>query len=126
MQTPTELKYSATHQWARLESDGTVVIGITDYAQNELGDVVFVEAPRLGDKMSAGEQICIVESVKTASEVYAPVSGEIIAINTQLDSHPELVNDEPYGQAWFCRMRPTDPAELELLMNAEAYRKHTE
>ncbi len=126
MQTPTELKYSATHQWARLESDGTVVIGITDYAQNELGDVVFVEAPRLGDKMSAGEQICIVESVKTASEVYAPISGEIVAVNAQLDDHPEWVNDDVYGQAWFCRMNPSDPEELKQLMDAEAYQAHTE
>lgn len=125
MQTPEGLKYSATHQWARLESDGTVVIGITDYAQNELGDVVFVEAPRLGDKMSAGEQICIVESVKTASEVYAPISGEIIAVNAQLDDHPELVNDDVYGQAWFCRMNPSDPEELKQLMDAEAYQAHT-
>lgn len=124
MHIPEQLKYSATHQWARLESDGTILVGLTDFAQQELGDIVFVEHPKLWDKLMPGMQICIVESVSSAAEVYAPVSGEVIAINDKLEEHPELLNDDPYDRAWICRIEPKDIAELDLLMDAGAYRKH--
>ncbi len=124
MHIPDQLKYSATHQWARLESDGTILVGLTDFAQQELGDVVFVEEPKLWDKLAMGEQICIVESITTATEVYAPISGEVIAINARLEEHPELINDDPYDMAWICRIEPKDITQLQHLMNAEAYRLH--
>jgi len=124
MHIPDQLKYSATHQWARLETDGTILVGLTDFAQQELGDVVFVEEPKLWDKLAMGEQICIVESITTATEVYAPIAGEVIAINDRLEEHPELINDDPYDMAWICRIEPKDISELEHLMDAEAYRLH--
>lgn len=124
MHIPDQLKYSATHQWARLESDGTILVGLTDFAQQELGDVVFVEEPKLWDKLAMGEQICIVESITTATEVYAPIAGEVIAINARLEEHPELINDDPYDMAWICRIEPKDITQLQHLMNAEAYRLH--
>ena len=124
MHIPDQLKYSATHQWARLESDGTILVGLTDFAQQELGDVVFVEEPKLWDKLAMGEQICIVESITTATEVYAPIAGEVIAINARLEEHPELINDDPYDMAWICRIEPKDMTQLQHLMNAEAYRLH--
>jgi len=124
MHIPDQLKYSATHQWARLESDGTILVGLTDFAQQELGDVVFVEEPKLWDKLAMGEQICIVESITTATEVYAPIAGEVIAINARLEEHPELINDDPYDMAWICRIKPKDMTQLQHLMNAEAYRLH--
>ncbi len=124
MHIPDQLKYSATHQWARLESDGTILVGLTDFAQQELGDVVFVEEPKLWDKLAMGEQICIVESITTATEVYAPIAGEVIAINDRLEEHPELINDDPYDMAWICRIEPKDITQLQHLMNAEAYRLH--
>jgi glycine cleavage system H protein len=119
---PTELKYAKTHEWARLEDDGTVTVGISDHAQSALGDVVFVELPELGAELTAGSEAGVVESVKAASDIYAPVSGEVIAINEKLTDVPETINGDPYGDGWFFRVRPSDVAELDELLDAEGYR----
>ncbi len=119
--TPSELKYASTHEWARLESDGTVTVGISYHAQNALGDVVFIELPEVGAEYSAGDEAAVVESVKAASDIYAPVSGEIIEVNDTLDESPETVNEYPYSDGWFFRMQPSDASELDNLLDAEAY-----
>tara|TARA_R110000782_G_scaffold253588_1_gene341705 strand:+ start:120 stop:500 length:381 start_codon:yes stop_codon:yes gene_type:complete len=119
--TPAELRYAASHEWIRQEADGTITVGITDHAQDLLGDVVFVELPEVGRKVNAGQECAVVESVKAASDIYAPVSGEVIAINETLTESPELVNSEPYAGAWFFRVKPTDATELDKLMDADAY-----
>ena len=118
---PEELRYAPSHEWARLEEDGTVTIGITDHAQDQLGDVVFVELPELGAALSAGDEAGVVESVKTASDIYAPVSGEVIAVNEGLEDEPEIVNSEPYEGGWFYRLQPDDASELDSLLSAEGY-----
>jgi glycine cleavage system H protein len=118
---PTELKYAHTHEWSRLETDGTVTIGISDHAQSALGDVVFVELPEVGTVFSAGDEAAVVESVKAASDIYAPVSGEVIAVNSVLEDSPETINEDAYGDGWFLRLKPEDGAELEQLLDAEAY-----
>jgi glycine cleavage system H protein len=118
---PTELKYVESHEWLRKEVDGTITVGITDFAQAALGDVVFVELPEVGTEVEADEDIAVVESVKAASDVYAPIAGKIVAINEDLADAPEKVNDDPYGDAWFFRMEPTDPNVLDGLMSAEDY-----
>lgn len=123
-QTPSELKYASSHEWARLEEDGTVTIGISDHAQEALGDVVFVELPELGDRLAAGDEAGVVESVKAASDIYAPVGGEVIAINEALEDEPETVNSDPYNDGWFFRLRPDDTTELENLLGAEDYAEH--
>jgi glycine cleavage system H protein len=125
-QTPSELKYAASHEWARLEEDGTVTVGITDHAQDALGDVVFVELPELGASLAAGDDAGVVESVKAASDIYAPVGGEVIAVNEQLEDTPEAVNADPYNDGWFFKLQPEDSGELEGLMSAEDYRQHCE
>ncbi len=122
MSTPEPLKYSATHQWARRESDGTVSVGITDHAQEMLGDVVFVDNPAAGSSIRQGEVCGVIESVKAASDIYAPLSGEVIAVNAELADTPEKVNQDPYA-AWMFRVIPTDPAELDTLLDAVAYQK---
>lgn len=119
--TPSDLKYASSHEWARLEEDGTVTVGISNHAQEALGDVVFVETPEVGDEVSAGEEAGVVESVKAASDIYAPVSGEVIAINEVLEEAPETVNADPYHDGWFFKIKPADPAELENLLSAEDY-----
>ncbi len=119
--TPSELKYASTHEWARLEEDGTVTVGITDHAQNALGDVVFVELPEVGAEYSATDEAAVVESVKAASDIYAPVSGEIVAVNEALEESPETVNEYPYSDGWFFRIQPSDISELENLLSAEDY-----
>jgi glycine cleavage system H protein len=119
--TPSELKYASTHEWARLEEDGTVTVGITDHAQNALGDVVFVELPEVGAEYSATDEAAVVESVKAASDIYAPVSGEIVAVNETLEESPETVNEYPYSDGWFFRIQPSDISELENLLSAEDY-----
>ncbi len=121
--TPSELKYARSHEWARLEEDGTVTVGITDHAQEALGDVVFVELPETGASVAAGEEAGVVESVKAASDIYAPVSGEVIAVNDQLEDQPELVNSDPYNDGWFFRLQPADLSELEDLLSADEYRE---
>ncbi len=119
--TPSELKYAASHEWARLEEDGTVTVGITDHAQDALGDVVFVELPDVGAVLAASDEIAVVESVKAASDIYAPVSGEVIAINEALEDTPETVNEDPYNDGWFFKIQPEDVSELENLLDAEGY-----
>ena len=121
--TPSELKYASSHEWARLEEDGTVTVGITDHAQEALGDVVFVELPEVGTLLAAAEETGVVESVKAASDIYAPLGGEVIAINERLEDEPETVNADPYNDGWFYRLKPSDTAELEALLSAEDYQQ---
>lgn len=119
--TPSELKYASSHEWARLEEDGTVTVGITHHAQDSLGDVVFVELPEVGAEYGAGEEAAVVESVKAASDIYAPVSGEVVAVNEALEDSPETVNEYPYSDGWFFRIKPSDVAELDKLLSSEDY-----
>lgn len=119
--TPSELKYASSHEWARLEDDGTVTVGITDHAQDALGDVVFVELPEVGATLTAGEEAGVVESVKAASDIYSPIGGEVIAINDTLEDSPEIINDSPYDDGWFYKLQPNHPDELNNLMDADAY-----
>ena len=118
---PTELKYVTSHEWIRLEADGTVTIGITHFAQDQLGDVVFVELPEVGREVEKDEEVAVVESVKAASDIYAPLTGTIIAINEDLVDNPEWVNEDPYGKAWFFKMQLANKADLEDLLDADAY-----
>ncbi len=118
---PTELKYIASHEWLRLEDDGTITVGITDHAQDLLGDVVFVELPDVGDIIAVDDEVSVVESVKAASDVYAPLSGEVVAINEALEDDPEIINSDPYGEGWFFRMKPDSLADYEALLTAEEY-----
>ncbi|WP_286240411.1 glycine cleavage system protein GcvH [Neptuniibacter halophilus] len=118
---PSELKYVASHEWIRVEGDGTVTIGVTDHAQDLLGDVVFVELPEVGSEVATGDESGVVESVKAASDVYAPLSGEVVAINEELEDSPELVNSDPYGDGWFFKLKLSDSDELNELLDAEAY-----
>ncbi|WP_223701588.1 glycine cleavage system protein GcvH [Sutcliffiella deserti] len=120
MNTPKELRYSEEHEWVKVE-DNTVRIGITDFAQSELGDIVFVELPEVGDEISADEPFGSVESVKTVSELYAPISGKVVAINEDLSDSPEFVNESPYEKAWMVVVEPSDASEVEKLMTAEQY-----
>ena len=120
-----ELHYARSHEWARVEDDGTVTVGISDHAQEALGDVVFVELPEEGTEFAAGDEAGTVESVKAASDIYAPVSGVVVAVNAALEDAPETVNGDPYHDGWFFRLQPRDLAEAEaLLLNAEAYSAH--
>jgi glycine cleavage system H protein len=118
---PIELRYAKSHEWARLEEDGTVTVGISDHAQNALGDVVYVELPELEVVVEAGEEAGVVESVKAASDIYAPVGGTIIAINNVLEDAPETVNQDPYGDGWFFRIQPNDVGDLDELLDADGY-----
>ena len=118
---PTELKYAATHEWARLEEDGTVTVGIGDHAQSALGDVVYIEAPELSLMVAAQEEAGVVESVKAASDIYAPIGGTVCAVNEALTDAPETVNQDPYGDGWFFKLTPTDAGDLDDLLDAEAY-----
>ena len=118
---PAELRFAESHEWARLEADGTVTVGISDHAQEALGDVVFVELTEVGKKFAAGDQSGVVESVKAASDIYSPISGEVIAINEELGGSPELLNSDPYG-AWIFKLEPSDKAELDKLLDAAAYK----
>ena len=118
---PAELKYLASHEWVRVDADGTLTVGISDHAQSALGDLVFVETPEVGRKLKAGEAFAVVESVKAASDVYSPVSGEVIAVNEALGATPELINQAPYGDGWLMKIRPNDKAEIGKLLDAAAY-----
>ena len=120
---PTNLKYRDSHEWARLESDGTITVGISDHAQEALGDLVFVEVPDVGKKVAAGAAGAVVESVKAASDVYSPVAGEVIASNTALSATPELINSDPYGEGWIFKLKPSNPAEFNQLLDAAGYGK---
>ncbi len=125
MNIPAELRYSSDHEWVRVEG-ATATIGITEYAQDALGDVVFVEMPDPGLAVAAGESFSEVESTKSVSDIYAPVTGAIAEVNTELESQPELLNSDPYGAGWICRIEISDPSELDSLMDAAAYRALTE
>ncbi|EGE18180.1 glycine cleavage system protein GcvH [Moraxella catarrhalis] len=118
---PADLKYVASHEWLKLEDDGIITVGITDHAQDLLGDVVFVELPEVGREVSADEEIAVVESVKAASDVYAPIAGEIVEINDELVDSPELANEDPYGKAWFFKIKPTNVTDYDDLLSAEEY-----
>jgi len=122
MKTPQDLRYTESHEWVRRESDGTVSIGITDHAQEQLGDIVFVEAPQAGRKVAAGESVGVVESVKAASDIYAPIAGEVTARNDALAAAPEQVNQDAYA-AWMYRVKPEDPAQIDKLLDAAAYER---
>ena len=122
MKAPKDLRYTASHEWIRRESDGTVTIGITDHAQEQLGDIVFVEAPQVGRQVAAEEAVGVVESVKAASDIYAPIAGEIVAVNPDLGSSPEKVNEDAFA-AWMFRMKPATPTDVDKLLDAAAYEK---
>ena len=122
---PAELKYVASHEWLRLEADGSVTVGITDHAQELLGDIVFVELPEVGANLAADEQAGVVESVKAASHIYAPIAGEILEVNQELIDAPDTANTDPYGAAWFFRIKPANAADLDGLMDAAAYEAET-
>ncbi|MET3042001.1 glycine cleavage system protein GcvH [Acinetobacter baumannii] len=119
MNHPSELKYARTHEWVKIERD-LVITGITDHAQDELGDLVYVETPEVGSQVTAGEQAGVVESVKTASDIHAPVSGTVVEVNTDLEDDPDFVNEDPYGKGWIYKIKPDNIADVEkLLTNAE-------
>ena len=119
---PAELKYAETHEWVSLEDDGTVVVGITDHAQDALGDIVYVELPEVGASADSGGEVAVVESVKAASDIYSPVSGEIVEINSALEDQPETVNQSPYGDGWLFRVKLAEPEDIQSLMDADAYK----
>ena len=118
---PADLRFMKSHEWARLEADGTITVGISDHAQQALGDLVFAEVPEQGRRVAAGEACAVVESVKAASDVYSPVSGEIVASNADLGGQPELINQDPYGAGWLMRVRPDDKSQFSALLDAAAY-----
>ncbi|UCH53288.1 MAG: glycine cleavage system protein GcvH [Pseudomonadota bacterium] len=121
MKTPTELKYTKSHEWVRVETDGTVTVGITDHAQELMGDMVYVDLPETGRKVEAGKECAVVESVKAASDVYAPVNGEVTAANGELSGSPETVNKDCYGAGWMFRIKPANKADVDALLDAKAY-----
>ena len=118
---PEQLRYATSHEWIKVDGD-TGTVGITDHAQQELSDVVFVDLPKIGAKIATGAVVAVVESVKAASDIYSPVSGEVTEVNSDLVKHPELVNSDPFGAAWLYKLKLTAPAELDVLKNAEGYR----
>ena len=117
----SELKFTEDHEWIRLEEDGAATVGITDYAQEQLGDVVYVELPEVGRELGKDDEAAVVESVKAASDIYCPVSGDIVEVNEALNDTPEIINDDPYGDGWLFTLHPTEAGEVESLMSAEAY-----
>ena len=121
MAIPDDRRYSKEHEWALLEDAGTVLVGISEFAQAELGDVVYVELPKAGERVKAGGQIGEIESVKAVSDLFSPVSGEIVEVNDAVKQKPELVNDSPYEKGWLLRIKPDDPAELDTLLDAAQY-----
>ncbi len=123
---PNELKYISSHEWIRLEDDGSVTIGVTDHAQELLGDVVYVELPEIDSEVALEDEIAVVESVKAASDIYAPLSGTIIEVNETLEDAPETVNSSPYDDGWMFKMKPSEPSELEGLLDAESYQNEIE
>jgi glycine cleavage system H protein len=121
MSIPQELKYTESHEWIRVESDGSVTVGITNHAQNALGDIVFVELPKMGTRIEAQQECVVVESVKAAADVYAPVSGDVIATNAAVSDAPNLVNDDPYGEGWLFKLKMTEPDQISKLLDAASY-----
>jgi glycine cleavage system H protein len=122
---PADLRYAKSHEWLRPESDGTVTVGITDYAQNSLGDITYVQVPKVGATFNVGETFGVVESVKAASDLYAPVAGTVVAVNGALESAPETVNRAPFTDGWMIRLKPADPAAAAALLDAAAYAQLT-
>ena len=122
MNLPAELRYARTHEWVRIE-DGVAIVGITDFAQDQLSDVTYVELPAVGDQFSAGEEIAVVESVKAASDIYAPVGGAVIEINESLNDQPELINQDPYGSGWMFKLEPDNLDDLQALLTPAQYEK---
>jgi glycine cleavage system H protein len=122
MKLPKDLRYTKSHEWVRRESDGTVTVGITDHAQEQLGDIVFIEAPQVGRTVAAAEAVGVVESVKAASDIYAPVAGEIVAANAELNGAPEKVNEDAFA-AWMFRIKPANPLDVDKLLDAAGYEK---
>ncbi|MDO8544650.1 MAG: glycine cleavage system protein GcvH [Opitutaceae bacterium] len=120
---PAELRYAKSHEWVRVESDGTATVGITDYAQNSLGDITYVQVPKVGASLKAGETFGVVESVKAASDLYAPIAGTVLAVNTALDGAPETVNRAPYTDGWMLKLKPADAGATAALLDAGAYSK---
>jgi len=118
---PSDLRYRESHEWIRIEDDGTVTVGISDHAQSALGDMVYIELPEPGMSYDQGDACAVVESVKAASDIYVPVSGEVVNANGELEDSPELVNSEPYGDGWLFKMIPSDPSEIDDLLAADAY-----
>lgn len=123
---PSDLRYAESHEWVSQEEEGVVKVGISDHAQEQLGDLVFVELPEEGETFGRGDACSVVESVKAASDIYCPVSGEIVVVNEALADTPEIVNNDPYGDGWLFSVKLDDPGELEGLMDAEAYKEHLE
>ena len=121
MQNPTDLRYAESHEWVRLESDGLCTVGISHHAQEALGELVYVELPAVGRKLAQGEACSVVESTKAASDVYAPIGGEVVAVNDALADAPQTVNEEPFAGGWLFRLKPTDPGQLDSLKDAAAY-----
>lgn len=122
---PSELRYAKTHEWVKPDADGMALVGITDYAQSSLGDITYVQLPKLGATFGAGATFGVVESVKAASDLYAPLGGTVVEVNSQLDAAPETVNQSPYGDGWMMKLKLSNPAELDALMDASAYRTLT-
>jgi glycine cleavage system H protein len=125
MNIPAELKYTESHEWVRAEADGTFTVGITEYAQDALGDIVFVELPKVGKNFSAGDDAAVVESVKAASDIYSPVAGEVVAVNTAVADAPDSINSDAYA-SWLFKLKPSDPASINGLLDAAAYGKNTD
>lgn len=123
---PDELKYTRTHEWVRVEDDGLVTVGISDHAQELLGDLVFVELPETGSVLEAESECAVVESVKAASDIYSPIEGEVVAVNEALVDAPETINDDPYDSGWIFKLKPVDLEQLDELMDAEAYSDYAE
>jgi glycine cleavage system H protein len=120
MENPQDLKYTDSHEWARREPDGTVAVGITHFAQDKLGDMVYIEPPKIDARLKKGDACAVLESVKAASDLYAPVSGAVVAVNDDVNDAPEAINKDPYG-SWLFKLKPDDPAEIESLLSAEQY-----
>jgi glycine cleavage system H protein len=125
-EVPSDLKYTTSHEWVRVEDDGTVTVGITDHAQELLGDVVYVELPEIDSEVACEDEIAVVESVKAASDIYAPISGTVIAVNEDLDSAPETINSASYDEGWIFKMQPSDLSEMDNLIDAESYSSEIE
>jgi len=123
---PRDLEYSFNHTWVEAQSDGSMRVGITDFAQEQLGDVVFIELPEVGRTYAQDEECGLVESVKSASDIYSPVTGEIIAVNEDIEENPEKINDDPYGDGWIFQIMPDDEADDEALVDVDAYQEHIE
>ncbi len=120
-EVPTDLKYTSDHEWVRMEDRGTMVVGLTDYAQEQLGDLVYVDTPEVGATFVAGDVCAVVESVKAASDVYSPAGGDVVAVNENLGEDPELISNDPYGNGWLFELAPADPAEWDELLDSEQY-----